>query len=125
MNKQTPTDPQHDTDPDSLRKTLYLLLEQISIRDQKISWISAQKVAEGRALKLEAAERESVLHSTEDKLRNRELQLHEIISSRTWKIALFLQRVRTLLIPLHSRREAVLQRVIRAVFLPLRKIRKG
>jgi hypothetical protein len=125
MYKQEPSDPMHGIDSNSLQKTFYLLLEQISIRDQKISWISAQRAAEVHALNAEAAERESVLRSTQDQLGNRELELHQILSSRTWKIALFLQRLRTFLVPLHSRREAILQRVVRVLFLPIRKIRKS
>lgn len=118
MHKQKPSDPQHDTDPDALQRALYLLLEQISKRDQKITWIMAQKEAE-------VAERDALLRSTQRSMQalltEREVQLHEILTSRTWKIASFLQRIRTFFIPLHSRREAILQRVIRIIFSFLKK----
>jgi hypothetical protein len=117
MYKQKPSDPQHDTDPDSLQRALYLLLEQISKRDQKISWISAQRAAE-------VAERDALLRSTQTLLGEREAQLNEILTSRTWKIAVSIQRVRTFLIPIHSRREVILQGVIRILLFPLKKIRK-
>ena len=118
MHKQKPSDPQHDTDPDALQRALYLLLEQISKRDQKISWIMAQK-------ETEVAERDALLRSRQALLTEREVQLHEILTSRTWKIASFLQRIRTFFIPLHSRREAILQRVIRIIFSCLKKVRKS
>ncbi|MGZ9233960.1 MAG: hypothetical protein ACXW4E_00410 [Anaerolineales bacterium] len=121
MHKQTPAGPQHDTDPDALQRALHLLLEQISKRDQKISWITAQKeveVAEKDAL-------DALLRSTQALLREREAQLHEILTSRTWKMAVVIQRVRNLLVPLHSRREAILQQVFRIVLSPFKKLRKS
>ena len=117
MHKQKSASPQHDTDPDALQRALHLLLEQISKRDQKISWITAQKEAE-------VAERDALLRSTQALLREREAQLHEILTSRTWKMASSLQHIRTFLVPLHSRREAILQRVIRMIFFPIKRIRK-
>jgi hypothetical protein len=107
MRKQKPVDPQHD--PDTSQRALYLLLEQISRRDQKISWIKAQWDSE-------VAERDALLRSTQALLKEREAQLHEIRTSRTWKIAASLQRVRTFFVPLHSRREAILQKLFRNLF---------
>ena len=121
MRKQNPAGPQPDTDPDALERALHLLLEQISKRDQKISWITAQKeveVAEKDAL-------DAVLRSTQALLREREAQLHEILTSGTWKMAVFIQRFRTFLVPLHSRREAILQQMFRIVLSPFKKIRKS
>lgn len=109
MHKQKPAGPQHATEPDTLQRALYLLLEQISRRDQKILWIQAQREAE-------VAERDALLRSTQALLSEREAQLHEIRTSRTWKIASYLQRVRTFLVPLRSRREAILQRFFRNLF---------
>jgi hypothetical protein len=109
MHKQKSAGLQHDTDPDALQRALYVLLEQISKRDQKISWIKAQRDAE-------VAERDALIHSTQALLREREAQLHEILTSRTWKIASYLQRVRTFFVPLQSRREAILQRFFRNLF---------
>lgn len=117
MHKQKPAY-LHETDPGALQKALSLLLEQISKRDQKIAWITAQKEAE-------ITERDALLRSTQSLLREREAQLHEILTSRTWKMASSLQRIRIFLVPLHSRREAILQRLIRIVFSPFRKIRKS
>lgn len=95
-----------NTDPQLLQEALHQLLEQIVRRDQKISWISAEKTAAARAFSEQEqallntiAEREAVLHYTQIQLHDREAQLNEILSSRTWKIALFLQRIRTLLVP--------------------------
>lgn len=118
MHKQEPSDPQHDTERDALQRALYLLLEQISKRDQKIAWISTQRAAE-------VAERDALLRSTQALLRERETQLHQTLTSRTWKIASFLQRIRTSFIPLHSRREAILQRIIHIIFFSFKKDKKS
>jgi hypothetical protein len=40
-------------------------------------------------------------------------------------MAVFIQRVRTFLVPLHSRREAILQQMFRIVLSPFKKIRKS
>jgi hypothetical protein len=118
MHKQKPARPQHETDPDALQRALHLLLEQISKRDQKISWITTQKEAE-------VAERDALLRSTQALLKEREAQLHEILTSRTWKMASSLQRIRTFLVPLHSRREAILQRATHMIFSFFKKVRKS
>jgi hypothetical protein len=65
MHKQNSAAPQPDAAPEALQKALHLLLEQISKRDQKISWITAQKeieVAEKDAL-------DALLRSTQALLR--------------------------------------------------------
>ena len=118
MPKREPSDPQHDTERDALQRALYLLLEQTSKRDQKIAWISAQRAAE-------VAERDALLRSTKALLMERETQLHQTLTSRTWKIASYLQRIRTSLVPLHSRREAILQRVIHTIFSSFINVRKN
>jgi hypothetical protein len=95
-----------EIDSQSLQEALHQLLEQITRRDQKLSWIKAEKTAAAQAfsereqtLLNKIAEGDAVLHYTQIQLHDREAQLKEILSSRSWKIALFLQRIRTLLVP--------------------------
>jgi hypothetical protein len=97
---------QEHTDPQVLQEALRQLLEQIMKRDQKISWINAEKTATARSfsekeqtLLNQIAEKDAILQYTQIQLHDREAQLNEILNSRTWKIALFLQRIRTLLVP--------------------------
>jgi len=118
MRKQKLDGQQDYMNPNLLQEALQQLLEQISKRDQKISWI----VAENRA---ERAEKDALLLSTQTKLMEKELQLHEIVTSRTWKLALFIQRIRVFLVPPKSRREAILQRVVRIISFPLKRIKKS
>lgn len=103
----------HDTSIEPLQKTLEQVLIQVSKRDQKITWINAQRAAEAAQATVEKEALEAVLRSTQDQVRTREAQLEEILNSRTWKIAVFLQRLRTFLVPVQSRREAILQQVFR------------
>ena len=122
MYKQEPADPQLDTDPDALQRALYLLMEQISMRDQKISWITAQREAE-------IAERDALLRSTQRSMQalldEREAELHKILTSRAWKFASSLQRIRTFFVPFHSRREAILLGVIHIILSSYKKVRKS
>lgn len=128
MSKQTPAKQQDYTDPPLLQEALHQLLEQISKRDQKISWINAEKAAAARsfsekeqALLQKIAEKEAILHYAQTQLRDREAQLNEILTSRTWKIALFIQRIRLFLVPPESRRARILRRGLKILFFPFKK----
>jgi hypothetical protein len=119
MHEQTPKKQQEYSDLHSLQKALYQLLEQIAKRDQKILWINSEKMAALRsyqekeqALLQKLAEKDAVLQYTQTQLTDREAQLHEILSSRTWKMALFLQRVRVFFVPPQGRLAQTLQRGI-------------
>jgi hypothetical protein len=117
MSKQNLRQSQDDINPDLSQITLYQLLEQISNRDQKISWIHAERAATVRALK-------QTLLETQRRLTEREAQLHEILTSRTWKMALFLQRIRNFLVPLESRRARILQAGLDMITSPFKKIKR-
>ena len=121
MRKQMPAKQQDYVNPELLQKTISQLLEQIAKRDQKISWINAEKTAIVRKLMAEIAEGEAALHHTQDLLRDKESQLHETITSRTWKIALLIQRIRIFLVPLGSRRARLLKRGFNIIISPLKK----
>ena len=117
MPKQEPDRPQEYTDPLILQKAIHQLLEQINIRDQKVLWLNSEKRAaqrsfqeEKQALLQKLAEKDAVLQYTQTQLTDRESQLHEILTSRTWKIALFLQRVRVFFIPREGRLAQALKR---------------
>lgn len=97
--------------PDELQAALSQLLEQISKRDQKISWLNAEKTAAARAflekeqaLLNQISEKDALLRYTQTQVTDRDAQLNEIFTSRTWKIALWLQRLRTFLLPAKKRR---------------------
>jgi hypothetical protein len=113
MNQQKSAE-QQEYGSDLLQITLQQLLEQISKRDQKILWIMAQKRAE-------IAEKDALLLKTQNLLIARESQLHEILNSRTWKLALFMQRIRIFLVPPESRRARMLQRTLDIIFFLFRK----
>ncbi len=119
---------QEDTDPQLLQEALRQLLEQIARRDQKISWINAEKTAAARsfaekeqALLNKISEKEAILLYTQTQLTDREAQLNEILTSRTWKAALFIQRIRLFLVPPKSRRAQILQRGLNILFFPFKK----
>lgn len=116
-----PDKEQDYVNPELLQKTISQLLEQIAKRDQKISWINAEKTATVRKLIAEIAEGEAALRHTQDLLRDKELQLHETVTSRTWKIALLIQRIRTFLVPLGSRRARLLERGFNIIISPPKK----
>jgi hypothetical protein len=106
MHEQKPDERPDHADPDLVQSALHQLLEQISKRDQKISWINGERMAAERAflekeqtLLNKISERDVLLHYTRTQLTDREAQLEEILNSRTWKIALLLQRIRVFLIP--------------------------
>jgi hypothetical protein len=117
-----------NTDPRPLQETLQQLLEQIVRRNQKISWINAEKTAAARSfseqeqdLLNKISEKEAILFYTQAQLTEREAQLNEILTSNTWKMALFLQRLRTFLVPPQSRRARLLQRGLEILLSPFRK----
>ena len=117
MSKQTPAQQQDYSDPPLLQEALHQLLEQISRRDQKISWINAEKTAAARSfwekeqdLLQKIAEKDAILNYTQTQLRDREAQLNEILTSRSWKIALLIQRIRVFLVPPQSWRARILRR---------------
>ena len=128
MNKQISGKGQDYTDPPFVQEALHQLLEQVSRRDQKISWINAEKTAAERSflekeqiLLNKLSEKEAILQYTQTQLRDREAQLNEILSSRTWKIALFIQRIRVFLVPPDSRRARILQRGLELLSSPFKK----
>jgi len=117
MSKRTPAQQQDYSDPPLLQEALHQLLEQISRRDQKISWINAEKTAAARSfwekeqdLLQKIAEKDAILNYTQTQLRDREAQLNEILTSRSWKIALLIQRIRVFLVPPQSWRARILRR---------------
>lgn len=116
------------TDSPLLQEALHQLLEQISRRDQKIIWINAEKTAAERsfsekeqALLQEISEKDAILQYTQIQLRDREAQLNEILNSRTWKIALFIQRIHDFLVPPGSRRARLLRRGLEILSFPSKK----
>ncbi len=119
---------QENTDPKLLQEALHQLLEQIVRRDQKISWINAEKTVAARSfsekeqeLLNKISEKEAILFYTQAQLTEREAQLNEILTSRTWKAALFIQRIRAFLVPPESRRARILQRGLDVLFFPFKK----
>jgi hypothetical protein len=106
MHEQKPDELKADGHPDELQRALHQLLEQISKRDQKISWINAEKAAAARsflekeqALLNQISERDALLRYTRTQVADREARLNEIFASRTWKTALLLQRIRSFVVP--------------------------
>jgi len=106
MHEQTSDELQTDGHPDELQRALHQLLEQISKRDQKLSWLNAEKAAAAQsflqkeqALLNQISERDALLGYTRTQVTDRDARLNEIFTSRTWKIALLLQRIRAFLIP--------------------------
>src|ERR1044071_5081793 len=111
MNSQLSDQRPDDNDPRLLEGAIDHLLEQISMRDQKIAWIQANYSATSKAL---AETEQALTQEKADKdlilrhLRHREGQVNEILSSKAWRIAESLQRTRILLIPPGSRRAQIL-----------------
>jgi hypothetical protein len=106
MPKQESKKQKDPADPHSLEKALHQLLEQIAKRDQKISWLNSEKMAALRsfqekeqALLHTIADKDAILQYTQIQLTARESQLDEILTSRTWKLALFIQRIRVFFVP--------------------------
>ena len=108
---------QDDTSPQLAQVAVPALLEQLVRRDQKISWINAEKAAAAQsfsekeqALLNKLSEKEAILLYTQTQLTDREAQINEILTSRTWKTALLLQRIFGFLVPPQSRRARILRR---------------
>lgn len=131
--REQKSDKQQDyADPELLQKAVHQLLEQISKRDQKIAWINAEKTAALRAfvekeqaLLDKIAERDAVLFYTQAQLTERESQINKIVTSRSWKIALLIQRIHIFLIPPQSRRAQVLERAMNIIFFPFKRTKKN
>jgi hypothetical protein len=92
MPKPDPEKYQHDTNPDLLQKAVYQLLEQISKRDQKL------------------IEKDAQLLYMQAQLMEKEAQHNEIVTSKAWKIMLFVQKARIFLGSPQSRRVQMLRR---------------
>jgi hypothetical protein len=105
---------QDDTGSEAVQVAVNQLLEQIAKRDQRISWIKAERATTVRSLTLKLLE-------TERQLSEREAQLHEILTSRTWRMAFFLQRIRNFLVPRESRRAQILQGGLNMMISPFRR----
>jgi len=124
MHKLTPDDQADFQDPESMQNALHQLLEQISKRDQKIAWINAENTAVVRML----AEKERIIlaekQAVEIRLAEREALLNEIVTSRAWKIALLVRKVRVFLVPLHSRRARVLRQGLNFISFVFKKIKR-
>lgn len=110
---------QYDTDPATVQKAIHQLLEQISKRDQKILWGNSEKTAVLRAL----AEKEKALAEKDAVLRYTQGQLSDILNSKAWKVAAWMQRMRLILVPPESRRARILGKALNIVSLPLKKSR--
>ena len=131
MREQKPDKQLDHTDPELLQKAIHQLLEQISKRDQKIAWIDAQKNAAARAfvekeqaLLQQIAEKDAVLFYTQTQVTDRESQLDKIVTSRSWKIALLIQRIHIFIAPPQSRRAQVLERVTNILFFPFKRMKR-
>jgi hypothetical protein len=116
MHKQEPDKDHEHPDPLFIQKTIHQLLEQISIRDQKVLWLNSEKRAALRSfqereqgLLRTISEKDAVLQYTQNQLTARESQLNEILNSRSWKIALFVQRLRVFIAPPKGRPAQPLQ----------------
>jgi hypothetical protein len=103
MPKPDPEKHQHATNPDLLQKALYQLLEQISKRDQKL------------------VEKEAQLLYVQAQLIEKEAQLHEIVTSKVWKIMLFVQKARRFLGSPQSRRAQMLRRGLEIISSSFKK----
>jgi hypothetical protein len=136
MLKQEPDTPPDDTNSDLLQRALNQLLEQISNRDQKILWMKAERTAAVRSLEQAMqqmaekmaetiAEKDVLLLHTQAQLTNTELQLHQILESSTWRMALFFQRIRNFLVPPQSRREQILRDGLSKSLFPFKRNRKN
>jgi uncharacterized protein (DUF3084 family) len=121
MHKQKPDKQQDDVTPDLLQKALHELLEQISKRDQKI----AERDALLRFTRAQLKEREAQFKEQEAEIMERKAQIHEIRASRTWKIALLMQRIRTFFVPINSRRAQILERGLKMILSPFTKIKRN
>ena len=131
MSKQQRDEQQDRVDPNLLQQALHQLLEQISKRDQKIARLNVESAAalrasaeKERAMLNTIAERDAILLYTKTQLKDRESQLDEILTSRNWKTALFLQQARVFLIPPNSRRAQVLRLGLDVILFPFKKIKR-
>ncbi len=117
---------QYDTDPATVQNAIHQLLEQISKRDQKILWGNSEKTAVLGALaenEKALAENEKALAEKDAVLRYTQGQLNDILNSKAWKVAAWMQRMRLILVPPDSRRARILGKAWNMVSLPLKKSR--
>jgi hypothetical protein len=128
MSKQKSDQEQHYTNPEPLQKALHQLLEQTLKRDQKISWLNAERAAKVRSLEQTIqtlsetiAEKDALLVYRQAQITDRDSQLQEILTSRTWKMALLMQQIRGVLLPPQSRRAQILHTIVS----PFKKINKS
>ena len=103
MSKYESSKHQSAAGSETFQEAVMQLLEQVAKRDQKI------------------AERESLLFYTQTRLKEKEAKLHEIETSRLWKIVLFAQKIRIFLTSPNKRRRQILSRGIDLVLSRLRK----
>jgi ATP-dependent helicase/DNAse subunit B len=121
---------QYDTDPATVQNAIHQLLEQISKRDQKILWGNSEKTAvlqvlaeKEKAMAENLAEKERALAEKDAVLRYTQGQLNDILNSKAWKVAAWMQRMRLILVPPESRRARILGKALNMVSLPLKKSR--
>jgi Tol biopolymer transport system component len=131
MPKQKSDNNQDYTNPELLQKALHQLLDQTSNRDQKISWLNAERAATVRSLEqtiqtmsVTIAEKDALLLYRQTQITDRDSQLQEILTSRTWKMALLIQRIRVFLLPPQSRRARIVQDGLKTIISPLKKFNK-
>jgi hypothetical protein len=131
MPKQETDKEQDYTNPELLRNAVNQLLNQISNRDQKISRLKAERAATVRSLgqtiqtlSETIAEKDALLRYRQTQITDRDSQIQEILTSRTWKMALLLQRIRVFLLPPQSRRARIVQDGLKTIASPLKKINK-
>jgi len=103
MPRPDPEKHQHYTNPDLLQKALYQLLEQISKREQKL------------------VEKDAQLLYMQAQLMEKEAQLNEIVTSKAWKIMLFIQKARLFLGSSQSRRVQMLRRGLEIISSSFKK----
>ena len=104
MPKPEPEKHQDYANPDLLQKALYQLLEQISKRDQKL------------------VEKDAQLLYMQAQITEKEAQLNEIVTSKAWKIMLFIQKARSFLGSPPSRRAQMLRRGLEIISSSFKKI---
>ena len=131
MHKQESDKQQDFTDPLLLQKAIHQLLEQIAVRDQKVLWLNSEQKAALRSfqekeqsLLQKLAEKDAVLQYTQVQLTDRISQIDEILTSRTWKMALFIQRIRVFLVPPQSRRARIIQGGLNVIVSSFKNIKR-
>ena len=107
MHKPESDKPQDYANPEVLQKSLYQLLEQISKRDQKL------------------ADKDTQLLYMQAQLTEKESQLHEIVTSKAWKIMSLIQKTYTFFTSPQNRRIQMLRRGLDIISSSFKKISRN